>query len=650
MNDHGATAKHLGILHVEDSEDDVLLVVRHLQREGYAPAVTRVSDAASMKAALERSEFDVVLSDFVMPGFSAPEALRTLRESEKDLPFIVVSGSIGEDVAVEAMRAGAQDYFPKDRIDRLAAAIERELREVRVRRERQAALEERRILEERLRLVVETMAAPVVLWSRELRCLWVSKAYADWLGRTEEEIVGRPIADVIGREALEAIRPHIDRVLAGEHVQYEDRLSVPGRGARWIHGRYTPTFGAGGVPDGWVAVLLDVSDRKAAEEAALEASRRKDEFLALLGHELRNPLAPIVTALELLKLRGEAERGVQGVIERQVHHLSRLVDDLLDLSRITRREVTLEKRSLELRSAVASAVETASPLLEQRRHQLDVDVPGEGLLVDGDYGRLAQVFANLLNNAARYTPPGGHLAIRARRAEDGGVTVQVIDDGRGIAPEMLPHIFETFVRAAHPGERRESGLGIGLSVVKSLVELHGGRVAAVSEGTGRGSVFTVWLPPPSRAVAPQHPAAPSPPPPVPARRSLRVLVVDDNVDAAEVISMYLSDMGYEVETAEDGPSALAALHRFVPDVALLDIGLPVMNGYELAERIRGQLGPRTPVFIAFTGYGQEHDRERSREAGFHAHLVKPVEPERLVHELSTVPRPDRSDPPAAAPN
>jgi PAS domain S-box-containing protein len=756
----GTGAKPLRILAVEDCEDDVLLVVRQLQREGYAPAVARVSNASAMKEALERSHFDVVLSDFVMPELSALEALRILQASGKDIPFIVVSGSIGEDVAVQAMRAGAHDYFSKDRVDRLAAAIEREMRQARLRAERQAALEERRISDERLRLVVETMSAPVVLCSRDLRYLWVSKAYADWLGRTAEEIVGRPIVEVIGREALAAIHPRIDRVLAGEHVEYEERVTLPGLGARWIHALYTPTLGLGGAPEGWVGVLLDVDERKrseealresearfrsmansvpahvwmddaqgrrlfvnsrfaefaglpagqllaewpgllhpddasgylstyrdelarqvehralvrlrrhdgvyrwfevvglprlegdrfegytgcsfdvtgrkAAEEAAREADRRKDEFLALLGHELRNPLAPIVTALELLKHRGGVEPPVQNVIERQVHHLSRLVDDLLDLSRITRGKVTLEKRPLEIGAAVASAVETASPLLEQRKHRLEIDVPPEGLLVDGDLGRLSQVFANLLNNAARYTPPGGNLAIRARREGPRQVVVEVRDNGRGIPPEMLPHIFEMFVQAAQEGTRRQGGLGIGLSIVKSLVELHGGRVDAASEGIGRGSSFTVSLPPLARAAEPQEAPGPLPPLEKPGGRSLRVLIVDDNVDAADLIGEYLSDMGYEVECSEDGPSALAALTRFQPDVALLDIGLPVMDGYELAERIRNQLGPRSPLFIAFTGYGQDIDRERSRMAGFHAHLVKPVSPEHLIRELASI--------------
>jgi PAS domain S-box-containing protein len=359
-----------------------------------------------------------------------------------------------------------------------------------------------------------------------------------------------------------------------------------------------------------------------SEARARDADRRKDEFLAMLGHELRNPLAPIVTALHLLELRGQRGRELD-VIERQVHHLVQLVDDLLDVSRITRGRIQLQRAPIEVTEVVARAIEMASPLVEQRAHHLAVEVPPVGLRVDGDATRLAQVLSNLLTNAAKYTDPGGNIAIAARR-EGSRVTIAVRDDGAGIQADVLPSVFEAFVQGPRTLDRAGGGLGIGLMLVRSLVELHGGSVEARSDGPGKGSEFTVRLPavadPAPRAAAPgEMPAPPEAP-----RRGLRILVVDDNADAAETLADALRAVGYAVATAGDGPAALRAAGEHRPDVALLDIGLPVMDGYELAQRLRELLGSGTR-FLALTGYGQPEDRARTERAGFEAHFVKPVD-------------------------
>jgi signal transduction histidine kinase/ActR/RegA family two-component response regulator len=358
-----------------------------------------------------------------------------------------------------------------------------------------------------------------------------------------------------------------------------------------------------------------------------EALRAKDEFLAMLGHELRNPLAPIITALQLMKLRGDVRTTrEQEIIERQAGHLVRLVDDLLDVSRVTRGKVQLKLEPVELAGVVAKAVETASPLLEQRSHHLSVSVPRVRL--NGDPTRLAQIVANLLTNAAKYTEPGGHIRITARRVGN-EVALSVKDDGIGIVAEFLPRIFELFVQGHTTIHRTEGGLGLGLALVRNLVGLHGGTVAAFSEGPGKGSEFIVRLPALPRVAEDEaRPMAP-----VPFARQAnprRILLVDDNVDAADLLAEILRTAGHEVVTAYDSPRALELVESMMPDIMILDIGLPVMDGYELAAKVRQRLAGRTPQLIAVTGYGQHHDRARSERAGFTTHLVKPVDADALL--------------------
>ena len=367
---------------------------------------------------------------------------------------------------------------------------------------------------------------------------------------------------------------------------------------------------------------------EAARADAETANRAKDEFVAMLGHELRNPLSPIVTALELLELRGMAESREVVIIRRQVQHMVRLVDDLLDVSRITRGLVHLERQPVEIANVVARAVEMASPLLEQRQHALAVDVPVTGMEVYGDPDRLAQVVANLLTNAAKYTPPGGSIRVRGY-VEDGEIVLSVRDNGQGLSAELLPRVFNLFVQGPRSADRREGGLGVGLTLVRSLVAAHDGRVEAHSDGPGKGSTFVVRLP--ASVQGPRAGTADAgDAPPRPTGRAVRILLVDDNIDAADLLTELFTRNGHEVAAAHDGPAALAALERFTPEVAVLDIGLPVMDGYELAARIRERLGAGSPAFVAVTGYGQESDQARSRAAGFQAHLVKPINLEALL--------------------
>lgn len=375
------------------------------------------------------------------------------------------------------------------------------------------------------------------------------------------------------------------------------------------------------------------AEEQARSDAVL-ANRAKDDFLAMLGHELRNPLAPIVTALELMRRRPGAEADRErSVIERQVRHVVRLVDDLLDVSRIIRGRITLSKEPLEVADVVSKALELAAPLIEERRIAVTTQLEAS-LTIDADPTRLTQVLTNLLLNAAKYTDPGGHIALSARRADD-WLVLGVEDDGSGIEPEMLSRIFELFVQAPQSIERARGGLGLGLTIVQSLVRLFGGSVTAHSAGPGRGSQFEVRLPLSSPAGAGKT----LPPASVPAegaRTALRVLIVDDNVDAREMLAEVLQMQGHETHTAPDAEAALALAARVKPELALLDIGLPGVDGHELGRRLRALPELERIQLVALTGYGQPSDRERSTRAGFQAHLVKPVDVtaiERLVREL-----------------
>ena len=410
---------------------------------------------------------------------------------------------------------------------------------------------------------------------------------------------------------------------------------------------YLPVRDASGRIDGVMTFDLDVTDtvRAGIERDALlaradAANRAKDEFMAVLSHELRNPLSPILTALHLLNLRGiEGGERERAIIERQVHHLVRLIDDLLDISRITGGKVALKKELVETAEVIARAVEATSPLFEQKHHHLTIEAPRSGLLVNADPTRLAQVISNLLMNAAKYTDPSGRIMVVADSDRD-DVVIRVIDSGVGMAPELLPKVFDMFVQEPQALDRAQGGLGLGLAIVRSIVTLHGGTVHADSKGLGKGSTFTVRLP-----IARRETKAPSAErtqsgnaQTKPSALGVRVLVVDDNSDSADMIAVYLEALGYEVRTAYDAASALELVETFHPAVALLDIGLPLMDGYELARRLRQQPQLRGLHLIAVSGYGHEDDRARTREAGFDLHLVKPVELKTLTQSIEDLTR------------
>jgi signal transduction histidine kinase len=376
-------------------------------------------------------------------------------------------------------------------------------------------------------------------------------------------------------------------------------------------------------------------ERRVAErtEELEEAARRKDQFLAVLAHELRNPLAAIRMAAQSIGMppaaSGDHERWA-GIIERQVGHLSRLIDDLVDVSRITRGTISLQRQPLDIGGIVAEAAEASRPIFDDRQHKLVVNLPEDPLTIFGDAARMVQVVANLLHNAAKFTPKGGDITVTVE-AENDEIVIRVADNGIGIEPEMLPKVFEMFSQVGRPLDRPATGLGIGLALVRTLVELHGGTVVAESLGRGMGTQVTLRVP---RLQVTEAADAVQPPKELPSLAPSRILVVDDNADAADALAFMLRAAGHEVNTANDGVEALTISPQFKPDIVLLDLGMPNLNGYATAHRIREEPWGHNVVLVALTGWGQPKDRDRTTRAGFNAHLVKPVGVEELFGTLA----------------
>jgi len=587
--------------------------------------VEAVRDGAAALASAQAHRPDVVVADVMMPEIDGFELLKRLRADERtqSVPVILVSARAGEEARVEGLQAGADDYLVKPFAAReLIARVQAQVMRAKVRSVEEAHAQ-------RLTNIFEH--APVglaILRGPEHVFEFVNQVYLGMVGA--RPIVGRAIRTALPELSGQGLYESLDNVFtSGEaYVGRSVRVMLDRGGTEpeetFFDFVYQPLTEEGRVA-GIAVVCFEVTELAKARREAEAANRAKDEFLAMLGHELRNPLAPILTALQLMTLRGVVGADRERlIIERQVRHVVGLVDDLLDVSRITRGNVQLRQERLQLADVVAKAIEIASPAIEERRQTLQVDVAA-GLETDGDAARLAQVFANLLNNAAKYTEPQGTIRVSAKRGP-AGIVIRVSDNGNGMAPETLPRIFDLFVQERQAPERAQGGLGIGLAIVRSLVQAHGGTVQAESPGKGRGSTFTVTLPA-ANATQPVA-AAPDVPSRVPAAGH-RLLVVDDNQDAATLLADSLRALGHLVVVAHDGPSALTVIEEFKPGVALLDLGLPVMDGFELGERLRADPDLRGIVLVAVTGYAQELDRRRSAASGFDAHMAKPID----VHEL-----------------
>ena len=506
--------------------------------------------------------------------------------------------------------------------------------------ERERLLQEVKAERERLRLALDAGQTGVWDWDIAAGRITWSDRVAEFYGMRPEEFDGT--LDMLARHlhpedadrVMEAVRASVE-----EDAPYliECRIVQKGGAVRWIYTAATVIRDVAGRPVRMIGATTDVTDRKRAEEELREAGRRKDEFLALLAHELRNPLAPLRNGLQVMRLAGDDANAVaqaRAMMERQLGHMVRLIDDLLDVSRISRHKMELRRARVALADVVDNAVETARPIIEEAGHKLCVSLPSEPVFLDADLTRLAQVLSNLLTNSAKYTKTGGHIWLTAERRGD-EVVASVRDTGIGIPAEALHHIFDMFSQVDRSIERSTGGLGIGLALVKGLVEMHGGTVTAESDGLGKGSTFTVRLPVLGAGEGPM--AATSPEDDRPSSVSKRrILVVDDNQDSARTMGGLLKLLGHEVHTAFDGMEAVEAAKQFGPEVILMDVGMPRLNGYEAARRIREQPWGRDVIIIALTGWGQEGDRVQSREAGCDDHLVKPVnfpDLEKLLAEL-----------------
>ncbi|MHA3772304.1 PAS domain S-box protein [Verrucomicrobiota bacterium sgz303538] len=513
---------------------------------------------------------------------------------------------------------------------------------------------------ERFRTLADNMSQLAWMANETGWIFWHNRRWLEYTGTTPEEMEGWNWQKIVHPDYVERvtekIRHHMEM---REGWEYTFPLRDRDGNYRWFLTRAVPIRDAEGQVTRWFGTNTDVTEQRKGEEELREADRHKSEFLAMLGHELRNPLAAIRNVLSLCEVENESFEWAKGVVDRQSLQLARLVEDLLDVSRITRGKVTLRRERVDVCEAIGNAVEAARPLVTERRHVLSVACPPHSLWVEADPARLEQIVGNLLTNAAKYTEPGGRIWVTVSSAElpsassrpaagavkqvsgDGEeepareITISIRDTGVGIPPEKLPQMFEIFTQAERSLDRSEGGLGLGLAIVKMLTEMHGGRVSAWSAGLGKGSTFSIHLPAtPAPAVTAQpEPGAPergaavsvAAPPQHPSCKDQRVLVVDDNADAAEALGRLLRRTGCKLEIALDGPTALDRAHKFHPTAILLDIGLPGMDGYEVARRLRAEEHEEHALLVAITGYGQEEDLRRSREAGFDRHLVKPVD-------------------------
>jgi PAS domain S-box-containing protein len=645
----------VNILLVDDQPAKLLVYEEILGQLG--ETLVKANSAREALDVLLRTEVAVILIDVHMPELDGFELAAMIREHPRFQRAAIVFVSavhltdidrlrgyqtgaidyVSVPIVPEILRAKVSAYAELYRKSRQLEALNREL-EARVEErtaELRASTEDLRASEERLGLALDSAGAASWDWDAVADRLDWTPRFRELHGFDEGDppVLGS-VLDRLVEDDRERLRARIDRMLAtpGDDKWNESfRIVHPRRGVRDIGGLGRAIRDASGRVVRMTGIDLDITERVRAEQALKAADRRKDEFLATLSHELRNPLAPILNAVQLLDMPalGDAQRSrALAVIQRQVLHMARLVDDLLDVSRITSGKITLQRAPVGLAQVVARALETCGPLLGERAIAVHVTAPDGDLMVDGDLTRLVQVAANLVNNAAKFTPRSGRIDIETRR-DDGHARITVRDTGIGIAEDMLPRVFDLFTQVSRGSQGTGGGLGVGLSIVRQLVQMHGGEVTAHSEGPGHGSELVVRLPLLAASTA-EAPGASARPP----AASRRILIADDNDDALQTLSWLLESQGHEVHTARDGLEAVEAAAAVRPEIVILDIGMPNLDGYGAAERIRGQPWGRPMKLVAQTGWGQPSDKLRAKQAGFDLHLTKPIDVDRLVAVLA----------------
>jgi len=616
------------VLFLSPSPKDAALTESVLARAGVACQCH--GNIGALCAELDRGAGAVLMAEEFLAGDETDELVRWIsrQPSWSDLPLLIFARTGADSVNVtRAMDLlGNVTVIERPlRISSLVSAVRTALR-ARARQyqirdqlaEREEAARQLKDSVDEMQALLDTLPVPVYIAH----------------DRGADQITGNRAAGEIRMSNPEIAV--LRRAARGEEVRGEETSRVIDddtivHSVVWA----TPLFGSDGVPRGGVAAAVDITQLKRAEATLRDADRKKDDFLAMLAHELRNPLAPIRNALHVLRLtagRNTPAEHVGDMLERQVSHMVRLVDDLLEVSRITRGKIALRREIMDVRAVVQNAIDISRPLIDAAGLEFTVKLPDERLTLDADPARVAQIIANLLNNSAKYTDRGGSISLTVDR-HDGQAVITVRDSGMGISIEMLPHVFDLFTQADQESERVQGGLGIGLTLVKKLVELHGGTVTAWSEGKGKGSEFVVRLPlarttPPASRVVKETS--------MPRLPGLRVLVVDDNRDAAESLAMVVKMLAADARVTFSGTEALAVLEEYRPNVMLLDIGMRVMDGYEVARRVRAHPDFKDITLIALTGWGQDEDRRRSRAAGFDYHLIKPADIDALQVLLSSV--------------
>ncbi len=647
------------VLVVEDDPGILRLQQKRLERDGYEVKVA--TSAAEALEQVRAHTIDLLLLDQNLPGgVNGLDFYQQIKQAGYDMPAILVTGFTGESIVLQSFRAGVFDFIPKtpDYLEYLMPTIDRVVKK---------RLTESKLVESETRLasIIRTALDAFLTVDEQHRIGLFNPAAESCFGLTSAEAVGQPIERFFPSWADGLPQ---GEVKPGQRLVRGETIGVRADGSHFFAELSISRVEAVG-RHFWTLVARDISERKKAQEererlireqaarkeaeaahdrmAAVarendrlyqelrQVDRHKDEFLAMLAHELRNPLAPIRNSLHLIRLSPnplppELQEN-WAIIDRQVNYLVRLVDDLLDVSRISQGKIQLQMENLDLATVVDRALESSRPLIHAREHTINVSVAKEPLAIEADPVRLVQVLANLLNNAAKYTPEKGRIDLSVEREGDQAV-VKVRDTGVGISPEILPRLFDLFTQSKRSLDRSEGGLGIGLTLVRHITEMHGGTVEASSAGPGLGSSFTLRLPIASNS-SPRAPKAVLPAL-TKALRAVRVLVVDDNQDSVATLSRLLHVMGNQAMTAHDGARALELAAKFRPDVILLDIGLPGMDGYEVARRIRSLPGLESTVLVALTGYGSTEDRQHSENAGFHAHLVKPVDLDELGEILA----------------
>jgi len=644
IDDHVIEAR---ILVLAGTRKDAALTRRVLARAGIACETCATLEALCDQ--LDAGAAAILLAEEEAADIRTSCLVRWLRRQPpwSDLPVLLTARAGADSPVIADAVEVLGNVTVLERPTRIAALVSAMRSALRTRSQQYRArdyLKERERawqIESRLAAIVASSDDAIISKTLEGEVLTWNAGAERLFGYKESEVVGKSILLIIPPERHHEERDLLLRLRRGESIKHFETVRVTKDGRQLdISLTVSPVHDEQGRVVAASKVARDITQRTQTEAALREANRRKDEFLAVLAHELRNPLAPIRNSLHILRLTSRRDRmsdQVTDMMERQVEQMTRLVDDLLEVSRITRGTIELRKEPVDLAGIVRGAVETSQPLIEAGGHRLEVKMPPDLVIVDGDPIRLTQVFANLLNNAAKYTEPGGRISLTASREGD-GITISVRDNGLGIPADVLPHVFELFVQGH--ADRGQGGLGIGLTLARKLVEMQGGSISAHSEGRGRGSEFIVRLPISSTQPANGRATSTEPIAPLAPRR---VLVVDDNVDAAESMGMLLGLLGVDTHVVHNGPDALAAIATYEPHVVLLDIGMPGMDGKEVARRIRQLPTGRNITVIALTGWGQEEDRRRTLAAGFDFHLIKPADINVLRELLTSLGTPGNAD-------